>query len=103
MRCEAATPRCFSLQPLATFVWRPPGSSPSKHEAQPLNTVIPARALRSAETHLGADPAHSPEKSGTGLERVHGIEPRYIAWKASALPLCYTRLSPGLPWCPPFI
>ena len=26
-----------------------------------------------------------------GLERVHGIEPRSSAWKAAALPLCYTR------------
>lgn len=25
------------------------------------------------------------------LERVHGIEPSYTAWKAGALPLCYTR------------
>ena len=25
------------------------------------------------------------------MERVHGIEPRSIAWKATALPLCYTR------------
>ena len=26
-----------------------------------------------------------------GLERVAGIEPAYSAWKAAALPLCYTR------------
>ena len=26
------------------------------------------------------------------LERVAGIEPAYSAWKAAALPLCYTRL-----------
>ena len=25
------------------------------------------------------------------LERVMGIEPTYSAWKAAALPLCYTR------------
>lgn len=28
---------------------------------------------------------------GHGLERVTGIEPVYSAWKAAALPLCYTR------------
>ena len=28
---------------------------------------------------------------GKELERVHGIEPSYTAWKAGALPLCYTR------------
>lgn len=28
---------------------------------------------------------------GERLERVHGIEPRSSAWKAAALPLCYTR------------
>src|SRR5436190_11308849 len=27
------------------------------------------------------------------LERVAGIEPAYSAWKAAALPLCYTRLA----------
>ena len=26
-----------------------------------------------------------------GQERVAGVEPAYLAWKASALPLCYTR------------
>jgi hypothetical protein len=25
------------------------------------------------------------------MERVAGIEPAYSAWKAAALPLCYTR------------
>ena len=30
-------------------------------------------------------------KSMKGLERVVGIEPTYSAWKAAALPLCYTR------------
>ena len=25
------------------------------------------------------------------MERVDGIEPTYSAWKAAALPLCYTR------------
>lgn len=25
------------------------------------------------------------------MERVRGIEPLYTAWKAGALPLCYTR------------
>src|ERR1700710_1774547 len=28
------------------------------------------------------------------LERVAGIEPASSAWKAAALPLCYTRVSP---------
>jgi hypothetical protein len=27
----------------------------------------------------------------TGLERVKGIEPSYLAWEASVLPLNYTR------------
>ncbi len=27
------------------------------------------------------------------LERVAGIEPAYLAWKATALPLSYTRIS----------
>ena len=26
------------------------------------------------------------------IERVRGIEPLYLAWKASARPLCYTRI-----------
>lgn len=26
------------------------------------------------------------------VERVAGIEPAYSAWKAAALPLCYTRM-----------
>lgn len=26
------------------------------------------------------------------LERVEGIEPSYLAWKATALPLSYTRI-----------
>ena len=29
------------------------------------------------------------------LERVAGIEPAYSAWKAAALPLCYTRPMPA--------
>ena len=37
-----------------------------------------------------------PDRIGTSalarLERVAGIEPAYSAWKAAALPLCYTRL-----------
>ena len=28
---------------------------------------------------------------GLTLERVTGIEPAFSAWKADALPLCYTR------------
>ena len=28
-----------------------------------------------------------------GMERVTGIEPVYSAWKAAALPLCYTRMT----------
>lgn len=32
----------------------------------------------------------------SGLERVAGIEPASQAWKASALPLSYTRISNGL-------
>lgn len=31
-----------------------------------------------------------------GLERVEGIEPSYEAWKATALPLSYTRAAPEL-------
>ncbi len=30
------------------------------------------------------------------LERVMGIEPTYSAWKAAALPLCYTRILPSV-------
>ena len=30
------------------------------------------------------------------LERVTGIEPVYSAWKAAALPLCYTRILKAL-------
>ena len=30
-------------------------------------------------------------------ERVAGIEPAYLVWKTSALPLCYTRLTFGAP------
>ena len=34
---------------------------------------------------------------GFGMERVTGIEPVYSAWKAAALPLCYTRALCGGP------
>ena len=30
-------------------------------------------------------------EKGSKVERVAGIEPAYSAWKAAALPLCYTR------------
>ncbi len=33
----------------------------------------------------------NPRTFDQKLERVHGIEPRSSAWKAAALPLCYTR------------
>ena len=36
-------------------------------------------------------PSHSSESDGN-LERVKGIEPSSIAWKAIALPLSYTRV-----------
>lgn len=35
----------------------------------------------------------------SGLERVEGIEPSYEAWKATALPLSYTRAA-GAPLPP---
>ena len=31
-------------------------------------------------------------KSGSGLERVKGIEPSCVAWEATVLPLNYTRV-----------
>ena len=34
-------------------------------------------------------------QSAMVLERVKGIEPSYSAWKAAALPLSYTRITPG--------
>ena len=40
--------------------------------------------------HAGID-ARSRFQLQEGLERVAGIEPAYLAWKATALPLSYTR------------
>ena len=47
--------------------------------------------------HMKANPMQTKGLSDwTGhekLERVMGIEPTSSAWKAEALPLCYTRIS----------
>ena len=36
--------------------------------------------------------ARERSSRGEGVERERGIEPPYTAWKAVALPLCYSRL-----------
>lgn len=38
-----------------------------------------------------------------GMERVTGIEPVYSAWKAAALPLCYTRMTLAGAWGPAIV
>ena len=52
----------------------------------------PAGPARSTKTHAPA---------WTFVERVTGIEPVYSAWKAAALPLCYTRGASAAPPLPP--
>ena len=44
--------------------------------------------------------SHKKRETGAGrkLERVAGIEPAYSAWKAAALPLCYTRANTVNSW-----
>ena len=59
--------------------------------------VAPAwhRPERSVDRTRGFD-SHHPEiiHLGKKIERVMGIEPTYLAWKASVLPLNYTRAVP---------
>src|ERR1700761_5677729 len=40
-------------------------------------------------------PSSLSRASRIGVERVAGIEPASSAWKAAALPLCYTRETPA--------
>ena len=61
-------------------------------------TFVPDKLEWLSEAHArifsrpgpGGDRSVCP-REGVALERVHGIEPRSSAWKAAALPLCYTR------------
>ena len=60
--------------------------------------VAPAwhRPERSGDLTRGFD-SHHPEiiHLNKKIERVMGIEPTYLAWKASVLPLNYTRTNRG--------
>ena len=44
---------------------------------------------------VGGSNPPSPTKICRSLERVTGIEPAFLAWKARALPLSYTRTYPA--------
>src|SRR3546814_6776835 len=50
------------------------------------STITHRRACIGAVWHMQRN-----DRKRQGLERVAGIEPAYSAWKAAALPLCYTR------------
>ena len=47
--------------------------------------------------NLGGGPAGTQTAAGTKDQRVKGIEPSSVAWKATALPLSYTRALTKLP------
>ena len=81
----------YSLLPLTT---RPPlqvGAGALWPCALMLSTEKGRPSLRSGAPFQFRPP------DGFGMERVTGIEPVYSAWKAAALPLCYTRASCGAP------
>ena len=51
---------------------------------------VPLWRLRTGAPGLAA----AWDKRGRGVERAEGIEPSSVAWKATALPLCYARTEP---------
>ena len=50
-----------------------------------------SRRLDSNQRHLDYKSSSLPTELRRRLERVMGIEPTLSAWKAEALPLCYTH------------
>lgn len=60
------------------------------------DAVVPTRSTASATTtrplQLVPRPFTWSPNPKEKMERLRGIEPRYQAWEASALPLCYSRI-----------
>ena len=84
--------RVMRLLPIANFCCRSPVS------IRPNPCFYPPEPNRPRSTHptTPAHPATLDPTSSAFLERVKGIEPSSLAWKAMALPLSYTRA----PQCP---
>src|SRR5690606_36426365 len=51
----------------------------------------PENSMRAVRLAPGSGRPAGLRRQNRGLERVAGIEPASSAWKAAALPLCYTR------------
>src|SRR5690606_31043703 len=68
---------------------RPP---PRWARPAPVPVVCAATGTQRRSVRTVRVPAHgSAASTGTGLERVTGIEPAFSAWEADVLPLNYTR------------
>ena len=74
----------------------------ARRRIQPIRERVPTSLEgRNGKLLTGLEPVTSslPRKCSTtelqqqSTERVKGIEPSYSAWKAAALPLCYTRMN----------